>query len=196
MSKQDDLRLLKWLKADDLREREKAFEFIYRNFYAGIEAYILQNKGTREEARDIFQDGVIVLYNQVLSGAFKEQSTIKTYLYSICRNIWYKKLGKKKPQTDIESLKETKEETPDADEILIGNEREQLVERLLNKLTEECNQILKLFYFDKLSMKKIKATLNLASEQVAKNKKMKCLKKLRVIVAENQEYIELLKHYN
>jgi hypothetical protein len=45
-------------------------------------------------------------------------------------------------------------------------------------------------------MKKIKATLNLASEQVAKNKKMKCLKKLRVIVAENQEYIELLKHYN
>jgi RNA polymerase sigma factor (sigma-70 family) len=196
VSKQDDLRLLKWLKADDLRERENAFEFIYRNFYAGIEAYVLQNKGTREEARDIFQDGLIVLYNQVLSGAFREQSTIKTYLYSICRNIWYKKLGKKKPQADIESLKETKEETPEADEILIGNEREQLVERLLNKLTEECNQILKLFYFDKLSMKKIKATLNLASEQVAKNKKMKCLKKLRVIVAENQEYIELLKHYN
>ena len=41
------------------------------------------------------------------------------------------------------------------------------------------NKILKFFYYDKLSMKKIMAALNLASEQVAKNKKMKCLKRLR-----------------
>ena len=196
MNKKEDLRLVNWIKADDLRTREKAFEYLYRHYYEGPEAYILQNKGTQDEARDVFQDALIVLYNQILKGAFREQSSLKTYLFGICKNIWYKRLAKQKPLAGMESLKTAKEDSPEVDEILIGNERTQLVERLLNKLTVECNEILKLFYFDKLSMKKIREQLNLASEQVAKNKKMKCLKKLRSIVAENHEYIELLKHYN
>lgn len=194
MSKQDDLQLLKWMKAQNYEDREKAFEFIYKHYYSGIEAYVLKNKGSVDEVRDLFQDGLIVLYNQVINGAFKEQSTIKTYLYGICKNIWYKQLSRKKGTVDIEKVQDVKQEHGEIDKWLIGNEREQIIGRLLNKLNSECIQILKLFYFDKLSMKKIQAHLSLASEQVAKNKKMKCLKKLRQLVFENTEYVDLLKN--
>ena len=195
MAKYNDLQLLELIKADELKKREEAFEHIYRSYYEGVEAYIIQNKGSKEEAKDLFQDGLIVLYNQILSGAFREQSTIKTYLYGICRNIWFKKLKKKKPLVPEEEMQGMAEGSPGLDQILIGNEREQLIEKLLGQLAEECNQILKFFYFDKLSMRKIKELLQLASEQVAKNKKMRCIKKLRTLALNNPEYVELLKHY-
>lgn len=194
MQKIEDSELLTWLKASNYEDREKAFEYIYQNYYEGIKTYVLQNNGSTEDVRDLFQDAIVVLYNQVLRGAFKEQSTIKTYLYGICRNIWYKKLSKKKGTLEIETIKETSLDNEVVDQILIGNEREQLIRQLINQLSAECIQILKFFYFDKLSMKEIQTKLNLASVQVAKNKKMKCLKKLRTLVSEDTEYVDLLKH--
>ena len=194
MQKIEDSELLNWLKASNYNDREKAFEYIYQNYYEGIKTYILQNNGSAEDVRDLFQDAIVVLYNQVLKGAFREQSTVKTYFYGICRNIWYKKLAKKKGTLEIETLKETSLDNEVVDQILIGNEREQLISRLMNQLSMECMQILTFFYFDKLSMKEIQAKLHLASVQVAKNKKMKCLKKLRTLVSEDTEYVDLLKH--
>ena len=194
MSKKDDEQLLKWMTSQSYEDREKAFVFIYRNYYKGIASYILQQQGSAEEIEDIFQDAMIVLYNQVQKNAFRRDSTIKTYLYGICRNIWYKKLSKKRPQVQLEGLTATETMDLNMDQLLIGNEREQLIYRLLKLVGEECVQLLKLFYYDNFSMKQIRAHMQLTSEQVAKNKKMKCLKKMRKIVSEDVEYVDLLKN--
>jgi len=193
MDEYKDQRLLLWIKGDDLQQRDEAFVYLYKKYYPIIQKFVEQNKGTKADAKDIFQDGLIVLHNQILKGAFKEKSTIETYLYSICRNLWLKKITRSKKTFDLIDNQEHIETNENALESLIGNEREYCIEEILQQLGSECNSILKLFYYDKCSMKKIKEQLQLASEQVAKNKKMKCLKKLRKLVLESSFYLSLLK---
>jgi len=193
MNENKDQVLLQWIKGGDLKKRDEAFAYLYRTYYPVIQKFVEQNKGTKDDAKDIFQDGLIVLYHQILKGAFKEKSTVETYLYSICRNLWLKKITRSKGTMDlIENHKHIKTDD-NILQSLIGTEQEQCIEEVLNELGAECNNILKYFYFDKLSMKKIKDKLQLASEQVAKNKKMKCLKKLRKLVLENSLYLSILK---
>ena len=193
MTKHKDSELLQWIQSGDLAQRDQAFIILYRQYYPMVLKLVLQNKGGEEDAKDIFQDGLIVLYNQIQQGAFKERSTLKTYLYSICRNLWLKKLTRGQKTVEIIDNLEYEAINENALKNLIGTEREQCVEKLLLQLGEECNKILRYFYYDKLSMKKIKINLKLASEQVAKNKKMKCLKRLRKQVLESSYYLSLLK---
>ncbi len=193
MTKIRDAILLDWITSGLPRQRDQAFEYLYGCHYHSVESHILRNKGTLEEAKDIFQDGLIVFYNQVLNGKFKKESTIKTYLFAICKNLWLKRLSKKRSKTNIELLPDQPADQVGIVEILIGNEEEQLVATLVAKLGEPCREILTLFYYDRFSMKQIKELLELASEQVVKNKKLKCMKKLRQMVLNHPHYVRELK---
>ncbi len=193
MTKIRDAILLEWILSGKPRERDKAFEYLYRNHYASVEAHILRNKGTGEEVKDVFQDGLVILFNQVVDGRFKRESTIKTYLFAICKNLWLKRLSKRRNKTDLEMLPDTPDEQQDIEAELIGTEEEQLVAKLVAKLGAPCQEILTLFYYEKHSMKQIRDMLRLASEQVAKNKKLKCMKKLREMILNHPQYVRELK---
>ena len=67
-------------------------EAIYRDNYPMIQAFILNNNGNSDEARDIFQEAMIVIYEKALSGNFELNCLLKTYIYSVCRRIWLKRL--------------------------------------------------------------------------------------------------------
>ncbi len=71
----------------------KAIETIYKRHYNMVQALILNNSGYPDDARDIFQEAMIVLYEKVRSGSFELNCQLKTYLYSVCRRLWLKRLG-------------------------------------------------------------------------------------------------------
>ena len=52
------------------------------------------------------------------------------------------------------------------------------LEKHFEKLGESCKKLLKLFYYQKASLKEIAASLNL-TEKTAKNTKYRCMKSLR-----------------
>ena len=81
---------------------------------------------------------------------------------------------------------------PDVTESLEGNQRVNLVQRLLHKINEECRKVLKMFYFESSSMKEIAGAFSLFSVGAAKNNKLNYMKKSRAMVAENPNYIDLL----
>jgi DNA-directed RNA polymerase specialized sigma24 family protein len=53
---------------------------------------VINNNGDEDEAKDIYQEAIIVLYNKVKRGDFELSSKLKTYIYSICRRLWLKRL--------------------------------------------------------------------------------------------------------
>ena len=57
-----------------------------------VQTFILNNSGTSDDAKDIFQEAMIVLYEKVRSGSFELNCQIKTYVYSVCRRLWLKRL--------------------------------------------------------------------------------------------------------
>src|SRR4026209_1620804 len=75
---------------------EKALEFLYQKYYRMMTKLVITNSGTEEEARDVYQDALIVFWQKATSGNLVLTSKMSTYIYSICQNLWRKELDRKK----------------------------------------------------------------------------------------------------
>ena len=170
--------LLEGLAAND----NNAIETIYRENYAAIQAYIVKNNGNADDARDLFQEAMIVLFEKAKSGSFVLSCQIKTYLYSVCRRLWLKKLQK---QNRYYPSLELVEETVAVDEELESHEKINedfvLMEAALNKIGEPCKSLLEAFYIHKKSMPEIAADFGYTNADNAKTQKYKCLIRLKKI---------------
>ncbi len=177
-----DAELLEWLKSPDERVNDRALRYLYRELYGMIERMVLNNSGSEEAAADIFQDALITFYNQLREKELSLNCSIKTYVYSVCRNLWLMRLRKQKRETPLQESHESVPVQESVFDTLVETEHSALVKEMLNQLGGDCQQILQYYYFERLRMKKIMQLMSLANEQVAKNKKSRCMKKLRDLV--------------
>jgi RNA polymerase sigma factor (sigma-70 family) len=184
----DDQHLLHLLQHGGDREQDEAFRQLYHQYYGLVESIVVTNSGSSEQAKDVFQDGIIVLFNRVKKGDFLLTSSLKSYLFAICRNLWLMKLRTAGREPALENHHERIPLEEDLFKTLEATERQQLIAGLLAKMGEDCRRILDLFYFQKLSMSKIMEAFGLGSEQAAKNKKSQCLGKLREMVMTSNFY--------
>jgi RNA polymerase sigma factor (sigma-70 family) len=169
--------LLKGLAENDT----KAIETIYKNNFNMVQSFIINNNGTYDDARDIFQEAMIALYEKAKSESFVLTSKINTYVYSICRRLWLKRLqqmGRFVLQTD--SLEETVQELEDDLEMHEKRNAEfTIMERALNSLGEPCKSLLEGFYLKKLDMQELAKAFGYTNADNAKNHKNKCLTRLK-----------------
>ena len=71
---------------------------LYKRHFPGIVKMVTSNSGSEEDAQDLFQDAVMVIFEKARSNKLSLTSSLYTYLYAICRNLWLKKLRKKRWQ--------------------------------------------------------------------------------------------------
>ncbi|MBK9174996.1 MAG: sigma-70 family RNA polymerase sigma factor [Flavobacteriales bacterium] len=143
--------------------------------------YVQRNSGDRDAARDVFQDGVVVLYRHIKQGRFHGESSIGTYLYSICRFLWLKQLRVHGRLAAQEPDAEAAFDQP-VDRGIGVDTREGLL-ALFGRLGDACRQMLVLSFYEGLDMRAIAERTGFKDEQNARNKKHKCLKALRELVA-------------
>ena len=164
----------------DLFERiqngdEKALEVIYKKYYRMMIKLVITNSGTEEEARDVYQDALVVFWQKARSGNLVLTSKMSTFIYSICQNLWRKELDRKKRLSNEEK---DSSESMDLDK----PEREKIVAKCLDQLGETCRKVLMYYYFDEMSMQEIADKLGFANTDTAKTKKYKCKQKLDELV--------------
>ncbi len=70
-----------------------SLEYLYKAYLPMVVQMIAQNSGDEDDAKDIFQEAVMVLYDRINQGNFVLTSKLKTFLYSVCRRLWLKKLN-------------------------------------------------------------------------------------------------------
>jgi RNA polymerase sigma factor (sigma-70 family) len=168
--------LLKGLAQDDT----KAVETIYKNNFTMVQSFVLNNNGTYDDARDIFQEAMIVLYENVKSDSFVLTCQIKTYVYSICRRLWLKRLQQlNRFNTPVENLQELVSVEEDIEQREKRNADFALMERALSSLGEPCKSILEAYYLQKKDMTDIANTFGYTNADNAKNQKYKCLMRLK-----------------
>ena len=157
----------------------QAAEVIYKENYMMVQALVVNNSGTVADARDIFQEAMVVLYEKVCSGNFELHCRIKTYLYSVSRRLWLKKLSVTKKYADISDV---------ADMLPMEEEMEQheqrsrellLMQKSLMTLGEPCKSLIKAFYLEKKNMADIADGFGYTNADNAKNQKYKCLMRLK-----------------
>jgi RNA polymerase sigma factor (sigma-70 family) len=170
--------LLEGLAANDTT----AIETIYRENYAVIQAFIVKNNGYPDDARDIFQEAMIILFEKAKSSSFVLSCQIKTYLYSVCRRLWLKKLQKQnRYNPSIEMIQETVAVEEEIESHEKRNEDFMLMENALSKIGEPCKSLLEAFYIQKKSMPEIAASFGYTNADNAKTQKYKCLVRLKKI---------------
>lgn len=154
---------------------EKALEFLYQKYYRMMTKLVITNSGTEEEARDVYQDALIVFWQKATSGNLVLTSKMSTYIYSICQNLWRKELDRKKR---LSSEEKDTSVTLDTE----SSEREKILAKCIDQLGETCKKVLMFYYFEEMSMQDIADKLGFANTDTAKTKKYKCKKKLDELV--------------
>lgn len=158
----------------------KAIESIYKDNYNMIQAFILNNNGSYDDARDIFQEAMITLYEKAKSESFVLTCQIKTYIYSVCRRLWLKRLQQ---MGKYISAGENLEETVPVEEDLEIHEKRNaefaIMERAMGSLGEPCKSLLDAYYIQKKGMTEIASEFGYTNADNAKNQKYKCLMRLK-----------------
>lgn len=167
-------------------KRNEAIGFLYDNYFNTLSTYVINNRGTQEDAEDIFQEVLVNFIALVQAGKFRGESSIKTFLFSMNKFKWLNELKRRNNALGRETGFEKNKETIEFNNLnLFEKDVTTQVKELLEKLGEQCRKILVMFYYDNFSMKEILDKLGYENEQVVRNKKYKCLKQLSVMVNEN-----------
>lgn len=164
------------------RNETKAVETIYRENYNMVQALIINNNGSADDAKDVFQEAMIVLYEKVRSGTFELNCQIKTYVYSVCRRIWLKKLQQQSRYSgDIGNIEETVPVEDDIGDHDKRNAEFEMMDKAIGSLGEPCKSLLEAFYLQKRNMQDIATSFGYTNADNAKTQKYKCLMRLKKI---------------
>ena len=177
--------LLKGLAGND----KNSIESIYRENYGTIQTFVLNNNGSVDDARDIFQEAMIVLYEKVGMDSFSLNCQIKTYLYSICRRLWLKRLQQLgKFSTQLENLEDIIPVETDVEEHEKRNDDFILMEQAMSKIGEPCKSLLDAYYLQKKNMQELAIEFGYTNADNAKTQKYKCLVRLKKIFFAQYKY--------
>jgi RNA polymerase sigma factor (sigma-70 family) len=179
------------LKQEDINE---PVQFLYQNYYAGVAALIYNKGGNSEDVADIFQETVLTLVDKVKSNQFRGDSSIKTFMIAVARNLWLHELRtrgrRNQREVNYVSLNETE---VDATERPFARANTDTMKSIFEGVGEVCTQILTGYYYDNLSMRELLKKFNYENEQVLRNRKSKCMKKLKELLTTNIPLLEQFK---
>lgn len=182
---------------DGLKKRDSGIiRHVYKEFYPTIKFLITTNSGAETDAEDVFQDALVVLFKKIAKEDLILTSSFKTFLYSICRNLWLQRLDRRvfsNEFLDMEDLNELQDnlyiEQPEEE-----HEKYRLFQQHFLKLSEDCQKILHLF-LGKTSLKEIAEIMGFKTEKYAKTRKFMCKEKLKNSIINDPNFKKYLADY-
>lgn len=181
---EDDV-LIEGLKKQD----SKCIKHIYKEFFPLAKSIVERNSGNYQDAEDLFQDSLVVLYKRLTREKITLQCTLKTFFFGICKNLWKQRLDRKWRLM----FSDTMAEEPSLTYEINYNEynEEQLEKKRLYlkhffTLPHRCQKILVLFLME-MPLKEMAERLNLKNEEYAKSRKYQCKEMLRKRIKNDPE---------
>ena len=163
---------------DELRKGNQSIFGVLHEYYSPIESHVIQNKGSKHDAKDIFQNALIIFYKKAIVPDFELNAKISTYLFGVSKNLWLNQLRSRKRKENTTNINEPSEEL----KIEIGSDDFDLEVYITNKieqLGDPCLTLLIMHTYKKLSMDQIAKELGYANNHTARQQKYKCLQRLK-----------------
>ena len=171
-------RLIEQIQSGD----QKALVKIYAEYKIEFLAYSSRFSISDEDAVDIYQDSMIVLYENILSGKLSSlTSSVKTYLFAIGKYKIYNTLKVKVTPVDFEDYEFLIAED-DNEEFLLREKNIEQLQKAYHQLGKTCKEVIKLFYYENLTIEEIKDRLAYTSKDVVKTQKSRCIKQIKDIL--------------
>jgi DNA-directed RNA polymerase specialized sigma24 family protein len=171
-------------------QREKLITELYKSAFPAAAKYVSKMGGSFDDAKDIFQDALVIYYEKAVNSELSLYNGEKAYLLGITKHLWLKKFRNGRNHLPLDNCAEsldvtdTAEDRPSAGKLML----------YLETAGKKCMELLSGFYYHKLSMKEIAGLLGYAGERSATVQKYKCIEKVRETVKEQslayEDFIE------
>ncbi|HYW94100.1 MAG TPA: sigma-70 family RNA polymerase sigma factor [Bacteroidales bacterium] len=174
---------------DGIRRRDnRVLRYVYKAHFPAIAKLVLTNSGTEEDAKDVFQEALIVVFRNIREKSdFELKSGFQTYIYSICRLLWLKHLRDRKNQDKNLKENHTYIEFEEPEPFREEDNRYSLYQKAFLKIPPDCQKILKMSV-DGVSQKEIAETLGFKSDNYIKKRKHFCKEYLIGKIKEDPEF--------
>ena len=164
---------------------EDALVTLYESNRRMVTTFVLRNSGTMDDAEDLLQEAVIVLWERVRAGRFEYSAKLSTFIFATVQNMWRRRLYRMKRETpsDMNEKMEIADTAGiSAVEELMETEQAKNISAALVTLGEPCKTLLLLFYWEECSMDEIARKMSFANADTVKSKKYQCKKALEKIL--------------
>jgi DNA-directed RNA polymerase specialized sigma24 family protein len=161
------------LRSGDLR----SLEALYDQAFPMVAAHIHQNKGSTDEARDIFQEALVVLLQSAQRSDFVLTSAPSTFLFAVSRNLWLKRLRQLKREAPWEQ--EAMHDAPEGEPLDPSLQPEEQSHRILAQVTAHCQRLLKAIFLIQEPMEQLMVRMGWKNRHTADNQKYKCIQQAR-----------------
>ena len=154
-----------------------SFDELYTIEFAKIKTLVLNNSGSLEDAKDVFQEAIIVLMEKLNTKGFVLINKVGTYLYSIAGKMWLNELRTRSLHSEkLQYIYQTCDV-----HVAEYNYQEGSEKSLLDKLSylgKTCLKLLEYYYYKNWEWKDIAIELGYSTPASARNQKFKCLQKV------------------
>ncbi len=178
-----------------LRHDSLILQYVYKQYYYKINYFIRKNQGNEDDASDIFQEAIIIIYRKLKENdLIFEKSSFAGYLFSVCRFLWLKQLEKRRIEKErLNDSLPYQENLYDENlvELVDKNERYGLYQKHFATLSTDCQKLMQLF-FEKVSLREIAKVMGYKSEKYAKTRKYKCKEILIKRIKQDTEFKKIL----
>ncbi len=160
------------------QQREQLFISLYKSSFPAVAKYVSRKGGSFHDAKDVFQDALVIYYEKLVNTAGEAPLNHQAYLMGIAKNLWLAKFRKDLDLIPLESLAinncfyEEDELQPSENKLL----------HYLETAGNKCMEILRAFYYDKVPVDKIAGLFGYTSTRSATVQKYKCMEKVRETV--------------
>lgn len=171
----DDARILDQVRKGDEEALVKLYEMNERQ----VTAFVLRNNGTEDDAEDMLQEAVIVLWERVRTGRYEHTAKLNTFIFATVKNMWHRRLAhiRREVRSDLEEDAIASNDKSILD-CVIEDEETAALSAALDKLGDPCRKLLLLYYWEEHSMEVIAKEMGFANADTVKSKKYQCKKAL------------------
>jgi RNA polymerase sigma factor (sigma-70 family) len=187
-----DEALLKGLR----NKRTDCIRQLYREYFPVARSIVERNSGNCEDAEDVFQDGLVILYEKIISDPLSLKCSLRTFFYSICKHLWMQRLDRKWRLLYQDEM--VQEPSEDYDPMSFSVDEEQVEKTRLYQthfinLPADCQKIIRMF-LQQIPFKDIAVKMGFRNEAYAKTRKYLCKNMLRKRILKDPKY-QMYFHY-
>ena len=185
--KYTDKEIVERIKSGD---RNLVIKFLYEHYYPKVYGVIKSRSGNREDAKDIFQDTILILIKRILEGRYDDMR-VGGFIVGVAQKCWIDKVRKDKRLTITDDVYDRGESDRFGD--FLQNERKRkLLKEMFSDIGERCTSLFKLIFYENRSMKEVVEEMGFSSVNSAKTQHYKCKQKLVKKYGDKFEVKEIL----
>ena len=155
-----------------VEEREKLFIGLYKSAFPSVARYVSKMGGSFDEAKDVFQDALVIYYEKTATGTVSIKTNEKAYLLGISKHLWLRRFKDNILHAPIDGMDLEKAESAE-------DYSENKLMHYLATAGKKCMDLLRSFYYDNVPLTDAATLFGFSGVRSATVQKYKCLEKVR-----------------